>query len=263
MPDKLKVKDLPDHLLALGRYTASSTEISDLLNIDQGAVRVGMNRLRKQQRVFSPARGLYAFVPPEYRSWGVLPAEWFIDDLMRHLERRYYVSLLTAAARHGASHQRPQVFQVIVDKPTPDRSLARVRLQFFKRRNIGGAYVESVNTPAGKMQMAAKETTVDDLVARPGAGGGFSNIATIIREIGPLDGDKLAQLSKGRTRAHARRLGWLVEQFSETPPDLSPLRARAAPEKDPPTPLAPRGPHRGRTDESWGLWINTEVEPDV
>ena len=45
---------------------------------------------------------------------GVLPGELFIDPMMRALGRNYYVSLLTAAAMHGASHQAPQAFQVMV-----------------------------------------------------------------------------------------------------------------------------------------------------
>ena len=34
----------------------------------------------------------------------------------------YYVGLLSAAELFGAAHQRPQVFQVVVDKYLPDRA---------------------------------------------------------------------------------------------------------------------------------------------
>lgn len=61
--------------------------------------------------------------PADYRSWGVLPGELFIDGMMRALGREYYVSLLTAAAMHGAAHQAPQVFQVMVDRHVADRDL--------------------------------------------------------------------------------------------------------------------------------------------
>lgn len=259
----LTIKSLPDHLLAQGRYTATTGEIAELLELDKGAVRVGMNRLRKQHLAFSPARGLYGFVPPNYRSWGVLPADWFVDDLMRFLERDYYVSLLSAAAHHGAAHQRAQVFQVMTDKPTADRDIGRIRLRFFKGRNIALAAREAVSTPTGTMEIASKETTVSDLVAHPRAAAGFDNIATIIREIGRLDGGGLARLSTAHPRSHARRLGWLVENFSESTPDLEALERQAAPNRGVPTPLSPGGPRRGRIANHWGLWIDTDVEPDA
>jgi predicted transcriptional regulator of viral defense system len=222
-----------------------------------------MNRLRKQHLAFSPARGLYGFVPPSYRSWGVTPADWFIDDLMRHLGRDYYVSLLSAAARHGAAHQRPQVFQVVTGKTTADRDIGRVRLRFFKSQSVAQAAKETVTTPTGTMEIASKETAISDLVGHPGAAAGFSNIATIIREIGALDGNELARLSRGHPRSHARRLGWLVERYAEGSPELEALVRQAAPDKGAPTPLSPGGPKRGQVDKQWGLLVNAEVEPDV
>jgi predicted transcriptional regulator of viral defense system len=263
LANPLTTKGLPDHLLAQGRFTATTDEIAELLDIDKGAVRVGMNRLRKQRLVFSPARGLYGFVPPNYRSWGVLPAEWFIDNLMHHLGRNYYVSLLSAAARHGAAHQRPQVFQVMTDKTTADRDIGRIRLRFFKSQGIAEAAIETVTTPAGTMEIASKETTISDLVSYPRAAAGFSNIATIIREIGALDGNELARLSWGHPRSHARRLGWLVERYSESSPDLEALERQATPDQGAPTPLSPGAPKRGQVAKRWGLLVNTKVEPDI
>ena len=35
---------------------------------------------------------------------------------MAHLSQPYYVALLSAAAYHGAAHQKPQVFQVMVPR---------------------------------------------------------------------------------------------------------------------------------------------------
>ncbi len=259
----MTIKGLPDHLLGQGRYTATTDEIAELLRIEKGAVRVGMNRLRKQRLAFSPARGLYGFVPPNYRSWGVLPADWFVDDLMRYLKRDYYVGLLSAAALHGSAHQRPQVFQIVTDKSMANRDIGRVRLRFFKSSAIAQANTETINTPTGTMVVAGKETTVSDLVAHPRASGGFSNIATIVSEIGALDGGKLARASAVLPRSHARRLGWLVERYAESTPDLKALRQQAAPDRGTPSPLSPSGPRRGRVDERWGLWINTDVEPDI
>ena len=56
-------------------------------------------------------------VPLEYLHAGGPPPSLFIDDLMKAMERPYYVGLLSAAALHGASHQQPQEFQVFSDRP--------------------------------------------------------------------------------------------------------------------------------------------------
>src|ERR1039457_3715218 len=104
----MKIRELPDALLAQGRHTASTGELLELTGLDRAALHNGLHRLRENGSIISPARGLYAVVPPQYRSWGAPPAEWFIDAMMAHLDRRYYIALLTAAAMHGSAHQAPQ-----------------------------------------------------------------------------------------------------------------------------------------------------------
>jgi hypothetical protein len=42
---------------------------------------------------------------------GIVPPEFYIDDLMKHLTRPYYVSLLNAAAFYGAAHQNRKFFR--------------------------------------------------------------------------------------------------------------------------------------------------------
>lgn len=88
-------------------------------------------------------------IPPEYRSWGVIPADWFIDDLMRHRGRRYYVALLSAAVYHGASHQAPQVFQVMADGRVLDRAIERVRPRFYASEHAARDGWSITTAPAG------------------------------------------------------------------------------------------------------------------
>ena len=45
-------------------------------------------------------------IPPQYALKGNIPPSYYIDQLMEVLEKPYYVCLLTAAAMHGATHQR-------------------------------------------------------------------------------------------------------------------------------------------------------------
>jgi hypothetical protein len=43
----------------------------------------------------------------------MLPINLFIDDMMKSLNKRYYVGLISAAALHGAAHQKPMEYYVI------------------------------------------------------------------------------------------------------------------------------------------------------
>lgn len=258
----VSVQDLPDLLIARGRYSASLEEIRELTGVSYAAVTSGLQRLRKQGRVFSPTRGLYVVIPPEYRSWGVVPAEWFIDDMMRHLGHRYYVALLSAAAYHGASHQAPQVFQVMADARVLDRAIGRVRLAFYMNTHTADTPTEGVTVHTGSIPASSREATVVDLIREPRASGGISNVATILAEIGEMDGSTLATLAARHGRALARRTGWLLERYGACQ-DLGPLRLAARLDQGEPDLLVASGPRRGRADPAWRVRVNVAVEPDL
>ena len=46
----------------------------------------------------------------------MIPADWFIAELMQFLDLPYYVGVLSAAALHGAAHQQAQEFHVVVPR---------------------------------------------------------------------------------------------------------------------------------------------------
>jgi predicted transcriptional regulator of viral defense system len=260
--DAVSIQDLPDLLIAHGRYAASLDEIRSLTGLSDAAIASGLQRLRRHRRVFSPTRGLYVVIPPEFRSWGAVPADWFIDDLMRHLGRCYYVALLSAAAYHGASHQAPQVFQVIADGRVLDRAIERVRLAFYVSEHIAVTPTEMVTVHTGAIPVSSREATVVDLVREPRASGGISNVATILTEIGELDGSSLATLAARYGRTLSRRTGWLVDHYGSCQ-DLGPLRLAARLDLGEPVLLSPSGPRRGRADSVWGVRMNIAVEPDL
>ena len=248
--------------MSRGRYSASLEEIREMTGLSYAAITSGIQRLRKQQRMFTPTRGLYVVIPPEFRSWGVVPADWFIDDLMGHLGRRYYVALLSAAAYHGASHQAPQVFQVMTDGRVLDRAIERVRLRFYSSEHTADTPIEKVIVHTGYMSVSSREATVVDLVREPRASGGISNVATILTEIGELDGSALATLAARYGRTLARRTGWMVDNYGSCQ-DLGPLRLAARLDLGEPALLSSSGPRRGRADPTWGVRMNITVEPDL
>jgi len=224
-------------------------------------------RWRRRGHLFSATKGLYVVVPPEYRSWGAVPASHFIDALMGHLGHDYYVALLSAAEVHGFAHQRPQVFQVMTPARLRDRSFGRVRIRFFNDASMAARPVATVNTPTGTMRVSSIEVTVLDLVARPQASGGLSNVATVVGEMledQRIDVGLLAESAAGYPSSVAQRCGWLLDFMANSMQvdlDTEPLAASIASRRS--VLLEPSAHHDGKRDERWHVIENSTPEPDL
>ena len=255
-------RDLADHFLSQGRFAFTADEASAAIARPRKAAIEALARLQHRHEIVSISKGLYVAVPPEYRSWGVVPGDWFIDALMHHLDRPYYIALLSAARLHGSSHQAPQVFQVMTTPaPIRDRDLGRVRLRFYASRHLDEDTTERVTVPTGYATVSTKETTVVDLIGHYRAAGGYGNVATILGELGELDGAELARVASRRGRAAVRRTGWFVERFGAVD-ELEALRQAARIDVGEPAQLDPAGPRRGEADPAWRIRLNVLVEPD-
>ena len=256
------LRDLPDHLLSEGTSWFTAHEAAEAVGVPVAHVYPGLKRLMDRGQVFSPARGFYVPIPPEFRTWGSVPATHFVDAMMHHLNRRYYVGLLSAAELHGAAHQRPQVFQVMVERPLAARRNGRTRLSFHVRSRLAKVPTEQMTTPTGYLVVSTPEATVLDLASRPADGGGLDNVATVLVELaeeGMLDIAALAAAAGSSSVSALRRVGWMLERFTDL--DVSQLRELAA--TSAPTMLDPHGGRRGPIDAGWGLIVNSPVEPEA
>ncbi|MGH9190440.1 MAG: type IV toxin-antitoxin system AbiEi family antitoxin domain-containing protein [Acidimicrobiales bacterium] len=225
-------------------------------------------RWRQKGFLFSPTRGVYVPIPPEYRSWGAVPASHFIDPLMRHLGHDYYVALLSAAEAHGFAHQRPQVFQVMTPARLRDRSFGRVRVSFVTSVAVASRPTVERNTPTGTMRVSTPEVTALDLVSLPRRSGGMSNVATVFGEMiqdHALDPGRLAEVAAGYPTAVAQRTGWLLDLMAkeiQTSLELEALHEVAS-SRATPAMLDTYGPCSGPFDERWNLTVNGSIEPDL
>ena len=96
-----KAAELADWLLARGRSAVTTAEAAEILRVRPEQVRVRLNAAVHAGRLFSPSRGLWVAIPAKYRTWGAPPAVDFVDQLLTHLERDYYVGWLSAAEIHA------------------------------------------------------------------------------------------------------------------------------------------------------------------
>src|ERR1700730_6401330 len=152
-------------LLSAGRVVFSRDEARQALGISQGALLDAADRQQHRQHLISPRRGFYVIVPPQYLAWGAPPPPWYIDDLMRHEGRPYYVGLLKAAELHGATHQAVMEFQIITDKRLPKIHVGRSAITFYYRKNMAAASkgIEDRKTDTGRMNISSVELTLLDL----------------------------------------------------------------------------------------------------
>lgn len=255
-------------MLSHGETWITSSEASEILGLDSTAARVALARLTRRRLLFSPTRGGYVAIPPEFRTWGVVPATHFVDQMMSHLGHAYYLGLLSAAEVHGAAHQRPQVSQIVTDARLRRRCFGRVCLEFVTDRHVAERPIVTRNTPTGTMRVSTPEVTVLDLVTHPRHSGGLSNIATIAGELiqdGALDPSRLTEAVLSYPLAVVQRSGWLLDEAARQGElaslDLAELErivSRAAIAR-----LAPGRPASGDVDRRWRLDVNSPVKSDL
>ncbi|HEY2446489.1 MAG TPA: type IV toxin-antitoxin system AbiEi family antitoxin [Rhizomicrobium sp.] len=264
---KPEAQNVNSYLLTLmqgGRYFFTSKEADAALGASRDAVKLALNRLRHKGEIASPARGLYAIVPPEYRSLGCLPADQFIPALLAETKTPYYAGLLTAAQYHGAAHHRPQEFQVMLAKARRPITCGRVRVVFHVRKNISDVPLQQINTPRGTVAVSAPAATAYDLVGYEAKIGGLDAVATILVELAEkLDPEALEALAPTVPLPWVQRLGYLLEHIGEAPrakrlKDY--VRARAH-ESAVLEPSARTGDYP--RDRDWKLIVNANVEAET
>jgi predicted transcriptional regulator of viral defense system len=261
MPPAL-LKSWIDGLQASGRYSFLRSEAVHDSGLTPNAVSKALRQAARDGRIVRLKEYAYVIVPLEYRTAGAPPPSWFIHDLMTAMKLPYYVGLLSAAALQGASHQQPQVFQVITDRSVRPIPVGRTKLQFLASKYVSRAAVKELKTPTGMMRVSAPETTVVDLVRFAKAAGHLDHVAALIAELSPaLDPKRLmASVRAVDDIPNAQRLGYILDRVRQRAiSDV--LHACVEPRIQRTQLLRPGRPANGATeDRRWRLLINSPLE---
>lgn len=260
----MAARDYVDDLASRGIYHFSTEEAEHGMGVSRPAARAALRRLKKDGIIAAPRRGFHVIVPPEYRRLGCLPADQFVPQLMDYLGIPYYVGLLSAARYHGAAHQQPQVFQVIVPRNRKHIECGKVAVSFFARHNTADIPTTLFNTQRGRVSVSSPEATAFDLVGYPQHCGGLDNVATVLIELTEkLDPERLAEVASHSPMPWAQRTGYLLELIGESTLGgaLEEYVRRAVTET---ALLSPAHDlNRGPRDKRWKLKVNVEVEPEL
>jgi len=211
----MNYQDYIKSVRARGRYHFTSQEALTELKVSPNALRTGLYKLRKKGEIISPAKNLYIIIPPEYQSVGCLPPEELIPILMKHWGLDYYACLLTAALYHGASHQKPQVFQIMVSKQLNAILCGKVKIEFIYKKSLENIPIQNRVVKSGYLKVATPEATAMDLFLYPHRAGGLNHVATILSELLEIINNKelLKLASSSMQKAWVQRLGYTLEKI--------------------------------------------------
>jgi predicted transcriptional regulator of viral defense system len=203
-------------LQAEGRISFTRADAIAALGLTEAAFLKAAARLQKRKMLLNPRQGFYVVVPPQYLSWEAPPPSWYIDALMRHEGRPYYVGLLKAAELHGATHHAVMEFQVVTDRQLPKIRAGRSWITFHFRKDLKAVHdgVVERKTDTGTMKVSSPELTALDLLRYIHVAGGIDAVATVTADLGKkIDGAKLAAMAPHFDRACVQRLGYLLDRL--------------------------------------------------
>jgi predicted transcriptional regulator of viral defense system len=183
---------------------------------------------------------------------------------MEHLGEPYYVALLSAAELHGAAHQRPQSFQVMVRSSRRPLACGDVRVQFVARKDLERTPAIEKNTPRGRLRVASAEATALELVGYAEQCGGLDNVTSVLAElVESLDASRLVAAARLCPIAWVQRLGYLLD-FTECRALGDVLAPYVKQHARVFAPLVRAKPRAGAERlERWMLAVNADVEPDA
>jgi predicted transcriptional regulator of viral defense system len=268
------VQEFVDSQLARGRgFFTKPTALAEL-GVSPEALKSAIARLSRKGDLVSPRRGFYLILRPEDKVLGAPDAARWIDPLMKFLEVDYRISLLRAAAFHGASHQAAMVFQVLAPRQLPDIEIGRQRVEFlyqspkaFSKANRF-EWLSQLKTDAGFAKVAGVDLTLLDICRYFHQAGGINAAAQAIHDLGKkADARILTKAAGVYENSAVRRLGYLLEHFGHVRQAnaLRPIAEQAKSFKPLDPSVKPIVPELAATEErnaEWKLTINVPVEID-
>ena len=246
-----------------GRYMFTVEELKNQLDRSYPALRQNLFRLKSKKEIALIRQGFYVIIPPEYSKQGIIPPYLYIDDLMKSLDKPYYVGLLSAAALHGAAHQQPTGYTVITQCPAP-RSVEKLKIIFFSKQDFLQDGIIQKKTPAGYINVSSPELTALDFFDYIHKFG-INRITTILQELSEeMKPSRLLKIAgQFPNTAAIQRLGYILDTVISAE-KLSGALWKALNKRNCfPVPLSPQKEKRGDTDSRWKVIKNMEIESDL
>ena len=264
MKSDIRLIDYVQSLRANGRFLFLKNEAAQALKVSDNAIISSIKRLADKRKVAYLKKGLYQIITEEYSHSGSLPPEWFMDDLMEHLRVPYYIGLLTAASFYGASHQAPQVFQVVCQQKIPALIAGSLKINFYYSKHVCQTPTQQIKTPAGYVRVSTPEGTAFDLIRYFHQSGHINHVATVLSELADvINVNTLADVAENMPIFLTQRLGYILDHI-ERDHLIEPLHRLVSKRAKRYIPLRPDNPIEGaQKNDKWHVIVNEEIETDL
>jgi predicted transcriptional regulator of viral defense system len=263
-----KYNYIEEHLSKIranGGFTFSYSGLSETFSVSEAALNLALQRLKRRKVIAQVKKGFYIILPPEYVQKGMIPANLFIDDLMKSLKKNYYVGLLSAAALHGAAHQQPMEYFVITNAPAVRKiKTLNITVNFFVKKEWPQESIVKKKTDAGYINVSSPELTALDLLFYSDKVS-LNRAFTVLQELySVLKPSALFKAAKEYPQTAAiQRLGYMLEKIPGAGKLSESLFRALSDRKCYFIPLSPAKAKKGSTDTHWKIIINTEIEGDL
>jgi len=256
------IEDYLNHIQAKGRYTVTLEELKNKFESSKQAIQQNIFRLKSKNQLAQVRKEFYVILPPQYSNRGMIPPTLFIGDLMEFLQREYYVGLLSASALHGAGHQQPMQFQVMIKKP-PMRSIKnkKLDLHFYVKSKWQAEDIVQKKTETGYIQVSSPALTAFDLVHYNKKIGGLNRIIPILEDlVESIKTSELNRTARNQKVPDLQRLGYMLEQLgNELLASTLYKRIEKKTLREIPISLAHKN-REGELNTKWNVLINTELD---
>lgn len=252
-------------LQSQGRYAFSFEELRNRFKLSEKTLLQGLYRYKIKKQIAQIRKGFYVIIPPNYSNQGMLPPYLFIDDLMKSLDKPYYVALLSAAALYGAAHQQPMEYFVMAETPAP-RSInnQKLKVSFFSKNSWAQDDIVQKTTDAGYLHVSSPELTALDLLGYVDKIG-INRAVTVLQEL--VQAMKVTTLSKTAKRYSntpvIQRLGYILDKVLGEEKLADSLLRILNGRNVSPVLLVTQKEKQGELDEAWKVIKNAEIESDL
>lgn len=264
---RLTVADYIKQLLTYEEYSFSLKELINNINKTEISIKSELSRLIKKKEVINLRKGFYVIITPRYSSIQKLPIQLYCEKLFKHLNRKYYLALFSAAKIHGASHQQIQRDYIITQKPKfNDIKKKTFDIRFFTSGHWTLKNIHISKSDAGIYKVSSPALTIVDLIYYQNKLGGINRILTTIEEL--LDvvkqEDLLDLISWYPYKSTFQRFGFLLEELGISLDYQEILFSHVDSTRFFPVLLSPKQNEKpGAVNNRWKVDVNIKLESDL
>ena len=246
-----------EQLLSVGRLSFTIEEIIKKTGYNRKTVQVSLSRLIQKKKVALIRRGFYVIITPEFSAQATIPPILYIDDLMQYLKKEYYLSLLSAAALHGAAHQQPMLFFVTTEAPSIRNIISdkwHIVFNIKQKWDKNSVNLINVSTP---------EATMLDMVENQRSFG-LGRVITIVEELcEKVNKSSLRSIASKYPAPIVQRLGYILDVLLNKKEFVPILLTLLSKKNIKPQYFSLSAKKKGILNAQWQLIVNDTIEKNL